>query len=193
MEWSRTETLALAMPRCTHCHGYGMRASRGSHVYPCNCVLRAIFRICYDRFCDCVTKEKHISRTRMEFSGGRDTRFTWGRKEEEYAADFILVSRRTLTPEEYQLFNFHFLLGADWRLCCRRLKMDRGVLFHTIYRIQQKLGKVFRELQPYGLYPLDEYFHGTTGQQTRAIELKAVPIRVGPLPESLEFPRRKAA
>lgn len=36
--------------------------------------------------------------------------------------------------------------------------MDRGLFFHSIYRIQQKLGKVFRELEPYALYPLDEYF-----------------------------------
>jgi len=40
--------------------------------------------------------------------------------------------------------------------------MDRGVFFHHIYRIQQKLGRVFRELTPYALYPLDEYFGGTT-------------------------------
>ena len=66
----------------------------------------------------------------------------------------------SLTPEEYRLFSFHFLLGADWRLCCRRMNMDRGNFFHSVYRIEQKLGKIFRELKPYALYPLDEYFHG---------------------------------
>jgi len=30
-----------------------------------------------------------------------------------------------------------------------------------VYRVQQKLGPVFRELEPYSLYPLDEYFGGT--------------------------------
>lgn len=90
-------------------------------------------------------------------SGGR-RRYMWSRKDEEYMADFILVSRRTLTPPEYQLFNYHFLLGADWKLCCQKLKMDRGNFFHAVYRIQQKLGRVFRELEPYSLYPLDEYF-----------------------------------
>jgi hypothetical protein len=54
------------------------------------------------------------------------------------------------------------LLGADWKLCCRKLGMDRGNFFHELYRIQQRLGRVFRELQPYGLYPLDEYFGGCT-------------------------------
>ena len=41
------------------------------------------------------------------------------------------------------------------------LKMDRGTFFHAVYRIQQKLGRVFREVEPYALFPLDEYFGGT--------------------------------
>ena len=193
MDWSRSETLALALPQCTQCHGMGLRASRGTKLNPCNCVLRAIFRVCYDRFMYCATKEKHISRTTLEFSGGREARFTWGRKDEEFVADFSLVSRRTLNAEENRIFKFHFLYGADWRLCCRQLKMERGVFFHTVYRIEQKLGKKFRELQPYALYPLDEYFHGSTGQQAIANTPKVVPIRVGPLPNHLNFPKTKSA
>jgi hypothetical protein len=61
---------------------------------------------------------------------------------------------------EYRLFRFHFLLGADWKLCARRLGVDRGNFYHAVYRIEQKLGRTFRELQPYPLFPLDEYFHG---------------------------------
>lgn len=76
-------------------------------------------------------------------------------------ADFTLVSRRTLNEYEYRVFKYHFLLGADWKLCCRKLGLDRGEFFHEIYRIQQKLGRTFRELEPYALFPLDEYFHGT--------------------------------
>ena len=72
------------------------------------------------------------------------------------------MSKRTLDPAEYQIFKFHFLLGADWRLCCRRLKIDRGNFFHAVYRIQQKLGRAFRETTPSGLFPLDEYFNGAT-------------------------------
>jgi len=100
-----------------------------------------------------------MSRVSLEHTGsGGARRYTWGRKDEEYIADFTLVSRRTLTTDEYTIFKYHFLLGADWKLCCRKLKMDRGNFFHAVYRIQQKLGKVFRELEPYALYPLDEYF-----------------------------------
>jgi len=38
---------------------------------------------------------------------------------------------------------------------------DRGTFFHCVYRVEQKLGRTFREVQPYSLYPLDEYFGGT--------------------------------
>jgi hypothetical protein len=159
MEWTRSETLALAVPNCTHCFGTGIRSLKRGEPHACNCVLRAIFRACYARFRHCATKEKYLSKVSLDCTA-RGGRRVWGRKDEEYVADFTLVSRRSLTPEEYKLFSFHFLLGADWRLCCRRLNIDRGNFFHSVYRIEQKLGKIFRELKPYALYPLDEYFHG---------------------------------
>jgi hypothetical protein len=65
-----------------------------------------------------------------------------------------------LSEDEYRLFRYHFLLGADWKLCTRRLGIDRGNFFHSVYRIEQKLGRTFRELAPYPLFPLDDYFHG---------------------------------
>ena len=80
-------------------------------------------------------------------------------------ADFCLISRRELDHFHYKIFRYHFLLGADWKLCCRQLHLDRGLFFHAVYRIQQKLGRVFAELQPYALYPLDEYFGGTVHKE----------------------------
>lgn len=157
MEWSRSETLALATSSCAICHGLGMPLE-GRRKGPCHCVLREIFRACYARFRHCVTKEKYMTRVTLSYTRGRDRALSWGRKDEEYIADFTLISRRTLTEYEYTIFKYHFLLGADWKLCCRRLNLDRGNFFHFVYRIQHKLGRVFRELEPYGLYPLDEYF-----------------------------------
>lgn len=187
MEWTRSETLALAMHHCTHCHGSGLRLGRKGALAPCNCVLRSIFRVCYSRFVNCVTQERHLSQLTFEPKGGRPGRLTWGRKDEEYIADFCLVSRRTLDDFEYKLFRYHFLLGADWRLCSRRLGIARGNFFHAVYRIEQKLGRVFRELQPYALYPLDEYFNGAV----RKDPVQAfTPAPRGPsmLPEHLRFP-----
>lgn len=160
MEWTRSDTIALAKNTCVQCHGIGLHLGRGGRLVPCNCVLRAIFRACLKRFHYCAAKEKYLSRISLELMHGRERKLSWGRKDEEYMADFILVSRRHLDASEYRLFKFHFLLGADWKLCCRQLKMDRGNFFHAIYRIEQKLGRVFRELEPYSLFPLSEYFHG---------------------------------
>src|SRR3984885_2433548 len=162
MDWSRSETLALAMHQCAHCHGSGLRLGRKDVLAPCNCVLRTIFRVCYRRFVMCATQERHLSQIGLEPQMGRQRPMTWGRKDEEYMADFCLVSRRSLDEFEHRLFRYHFLLGADWRLCSRRLGLDRGNFFHAVYRVEQKLGRVFRELEPYSLFPLDEYFHGPT-------------------------------
>jgi hypothetical protein len=102
-----------------------------------------------------------MSRVSLEFfRGGRDKRCTFSRITEDYIADFCLVARRSLSEPDYKVFRFHFLLGAAWKLCCRQLNMDRGAFFRAVYRIEQVLGRTFRELEPYGLYPLDEYFSG---------------------------------
>ena len=175
MEWTRSETLALASNSCTQCHGLGLRTGRRGNAAPCNCVFRAIFRACYARFRYCATKEKHMSKVSLEFTGGPQRRYTWGRKDEEYMADFCLIGRRILDEFEHRVFKFHFLLGADWKLCCRRLGIDRGNFFHAVYRIQQKLGRSFRELKPYGLFPIDEYFFGST-QVQRANSQSAAPV-----------------
>ena len=167
MQWTRSETLALAMHACTQCHGSGLRIGRNGAIGPCNCVLRSIFRICYERFVRCATQERHLSRVSVEPHLGRSRPGTWGRKDEEYIADFCLVTRRTLEEAEHRLFRYHFLLGADWNLCARKLGLDRGNFFHAVYRIEKKLGKVFRELRPYPLFPLDEYFHGPSRMEPR--------------------------
>jgi hypothetical protein len=73
------------------------------------------------------------------------------------------------------LFRFHFLLGADWKLCSRQLGIDRGNFFHAIYRIEQKLGRVFRELEPYPLFPLDDYFHGPSRLGPQVVRLQNGP------------------
>ena len=175
------------MHHCSQCLGSGLRLARQGTLVPCNCVLRSIFRICYNRFIRCVTQEKHLSRISVEPHMGRARPSTWGRKDEEYIADFCLVARRTLTDVEHSLFRYHFLLGADWKLCARKLGIDRGNFFHSVYRIEQKLGRVFRELEPYALFPVDEYFNGPS-------RLALPPVRKAPsmasrfVPQHLQFP-----
>ena len=194
MEWSRSETLALAQQSCTYCYGLGLRAGRAGASTPCNCVFRTIFRACLARFRQCASKEKYISRVSLEANPGRHRKSVWGLKDEEYTADFCLVSRRTLDDQEYKVFKYHFLLGADWKLCCRKLGIDRGTFFHEVYRIEEKMGRTFRELEPHSLFPLDEYFNSTG--RARAITPTRFPVtteddpKMKPLPK---FPLKRAA
>ncbi|MGJ5816053.1 hypothetical protein [Paludibaculum fermentans] len=193
MEWTRSETLALAFTACTQCFGIGVRSVRGGKLKPCSCVLRSIFRACYARFRSSLEKQSHLCLTSLDGTHRGGGRNTWGRKNEEFVADFYLVTRRRLNAADWRIFSAHYLLGADWRLCTRQLKMDRGSYFHAIYRIEEKLGLVYRTLSPYSLFPTDEYFQGATGceQCDRRPEVVEIPRRS--LHERLKVPIRKAA
>jgi hypothetical protein len=131
---------------------------------------------------------------RLEYAPRANRRITWGRKDEEYCADFHVVSKKTLTPVEWQIFTYHYLLGAEWNLCCRRLGLDRGNFFHSVYRIEAKLGRVFRELQPFGLFPLDEYFSGRTyNEMPHSTPRARISLRPGSISRRLSVPLLKAA
>lgn len=174
MEWNRSETLALSAAKCTLCNGIGVRVRINGEEVPCNCVFRAIFRACFDRFVQCSNKDLDESRVSLECGATRDPGGNWSRKNEEFVADFLLLMKRALTESEQRLFRYHYLLGADWRLCTRKLGVEKGVFFHTVYRIQHKLGRTFAEVEPYPLYPVREYF--ATGLRDRT-SARVVPIR----------------
>jgi hypothetical protein len=156
-------------------------------------VFRAIFRACYARFQRCASKEKYISRVSLEANPGRQRKSVWGLKNEEYMADFYLVSRRTLAGREYQIFKYHYLLGADWKLCCRKLQMERGAFFHEVYRIEQKLGRTFRELEPHALFPLDEYFNSTGREKVAPITRAKDKTEPAKVRRVLRFPLKRVA
>lgn len=152
--------IALALVGCAHCKGLGT-SGQGA----CICVDRSVFRIVLAKFRQCATGGHLVRPLNIDgTSGPQGRKVSNGRKNEEFCADVWLVAKRTLTnPTEWAVFRFFHLLGADWKLCGgRRLGMDKGAFFHVVYRVEQKLGRVFRELQPYPLYPIDEYFQGNT-------------------------------
>jgi hypothetical protein len=135
-----------------------------------------------------------MSRVRLEPVFGKEQRRSWSLTDQEYIADFCIVAKRSLSEAEHRLFRFHFLLGADWKLCCRQLNIDRGNFFHEVYRIQQKLGKVFRELEPYALFPLDEYFGGSIRKALPGVRRSGVITMPETAPRNrLLPPVRKAA
>jgi hypothetical protein len=158
--WSRSRVIALARAHCSQCYGSGLRWSgiTGS-LQPCGCVLREIFRACLSKY---RYIQEHQGRTSMVTKRivqcGMDSKRFYSRRNEDFCADFCLVARRTLDDLQYRIFDLHFLQRFDWRHCVRALNIDRGNFFHSVYRIEQRLGRVFTELRPYALYPVDEYF-----------------------------------
>ncbi len=178
MQWNRSNAIGLACASCSFCHGEGMRTVHKVREAPCNCVFRAIFRACFNRFRECVELGAHTSTVSLEFCDGHDGRRSYARKREEYIADFSLVSRRMLDDFDYRVFRYSFLFGADWKLCCRHMEIERGKLFHAVYRIEEKLGRGFAELKPYALFPLEEYF-GAVIDKEACRSLLADPLQSG--------------
>lgn len=191
-EWSQSETLALANLRCTRCHGLGLYLDRHGVKQPCKCVLRAIFRACFRRYQYIVTYQDRVSYCWPHvLRHDRNTYVTWGRKNEEYLADFCLVAKRTLDDFHWSVFAEHFLLGGDWRICCRHLRIDRGTFFHAVYRIMEHLGRAYRELQPYCLFPLYDYFSGP--QKAHAAIMPSPDTAEACPPKRLSYARNRAA
>jgi hypothetical protein len=185
MEWNRSETLVLASAKCKHCKGTGLRQLLEGPPEPCNCVLRTIFRGCFRRFVECAcTVSLELAVTQQAGAG-------WSRKNEEYLADFALIMRRVLTQEEQKLFRYHYLLGADSALCSKKLGIEKGVFFHTLYRIQHKLGRALRETEPYALFPTDEYFTPMMRDRTYS---KVIPMKpMGRALTAEQVPLKRAA
>jgi len=190
MEWNRSQTIALASMHCTHCHGLGLQRQGSAHV-PCSCVTRAIFKACFNRFKASVAKDKGASTVKLERLGmgtGRSSHMTFGRKTEEYIADFYLVCKRTLTEVEWELFRFHYLLGAGWNLIQRHFTaLSREAFFTMTNAMEAKLGRAFRETAPFALYPLDEYFSATT---RGAAIVPSTPLDTLTRPQRLQPPMR---
>ncbi|MGD0497555.1 MAG: hypothetical protein ABSC23_03865 [Bryobacteraceae bacterium] len=159
--WGRALMIGLAKQSCHFCHGLGWRELKFGKDAPCNCVFRSVFRACFNRYRELRITQAHAGHVHLTYSPkGRDTKRTYSRKREEYLADFELIAKRELDSQLWEVFGLHFLQGWDWKFCVRNLQMDRGSFFHAVYRIEQKLGRVYREVKPYCLYPLREYFEG---------------------------------
>jgi len=157
-KWGRSETLALASHNCASCRGSGLRLARKGRLDACNCVLRSIFRICLFKFLEVNAQEKFATVRLYNVSSSARNAVGYSRPREEFCADFLLITRRTLEAQEWKLFRAYWLIGAEWQFVAKRLKLDRSNFFHAAYRIEQKLGRIFRELRPYPLFPIDEYF-----------------------------------
>ena len=94
--------------------------------------------------------------------------------------------------------------GWIWKLCCVKLNFDRGEFFHEAYRIEQKLGRIFREIEPHALFPVDQYFNGTGKYEKPVLAVlnpfpvqgdEAVPeaVKKVPIKNLMRFPLKRVA
>lgn len=162
--WTESDCMALALVTCNCCFGSGCySAGTTGRLKVCNCVLRAVFRACYAKWQEVGDGQlaarigSSANHPQARRALGRRAWF-WARPREEFRADFELIARRTLDTAHYAVFRLHFLEGLDWKACCRRLRIDRGNFFHSIYRVEERLGRAYREAAPYALFPVYDYF-----------------------------------
>ena len=123
------EVWQLPDRRCKHCGGKGTRVTYETHHVICSCVFRAMFRECLAYFRSCYVSGFGI--VSLEHCSGPCGRRLYSRKQEEYVADFDLVSRRVLNDQDYLIFRSYFLLGMDWSSCASKMGMNRGNFFHA--------------------------------------------------------------
>ena len=122
--WTRAETLAIAEHDCKFCFGTGWKSGDFQATEPCRCVLRAIFRECRRRF----------EETALD-----------GPETDEFARRFVMIAKNVLDEGAHQLFRIHVLLSADWKLCCRKMGIGKGVFDERLAAIEQKCGRAFRD------------------------------------------------
>ena len=168
--WDRSQVLAMASNHCRICQGAGLRA-RYHHSLPCGCVDRSIFRACMRHY-RYLSEFRILSRPSLIYAPrGKHSHYSFGRKSEEFLADVWLTAKRSLARAEWRVFELRFIRGLQWKECTRLLGMDRGNFFHALYRIENNLGRMFRELRPYPLFPIDQYFY-TAGDHPADVHCK---------------------
>ena len=183
MNWNRSDVIARAREGCTNCRGLGFnRGASGATEYPCNCVLRNIFKACYAKFRYCNNLSPRLATAKLERIGGPTNQAVYGLKHAEYIADFCSIGKKALAdrPLELQIFKFCFLLGVSKELCARRLQVGMGQFNHAYYRTQQLAGLAFRATVPFGIFPIDEYWASVRINRTQASVAQAsafVPVR----------------
>ncbi len=159
--WEK-EAAALAQGRCSQCGGSGLLLTKRTEnpddeVTPCTCVCRRIFNACWYRYQTIQESGRYESPVILS------RLLNASRPHEEYAADFVQTSRRALRelidePVLLEIFELHMVRMKAIGTCARKLRIDQQQLEYQIRRIEVYLGRVYRELEPYPLFPLYEYF-----------------------------------
>jgi len=130
-------------------------------------VYREVFRVCYRRFRQCARADRSARTVRFtHMPGGVDRRLVWTRRNEDYCADFQAAGRRALAPETYRVFRFYHLLGGSTDLVSRRIGVPRRDFFRLLAEIESIVGCELALMEPYSLYPPEDYMRLNSGAQS---------------------------
>lgn len=137
----------LADPHCRHCAGGGIRTTLVRLKQEiCPCVYRAIARRCALEYERILAIPQPVPR---RLRGG--TFFDWPRH--EWAADFWMIICRTLeNRREMDVWYKMRILHLPWTQVAQQVGLDRGTLFHCLYRADQKIGEAVCWLKPHALW-----------------------------------------
>jgi len=105
----------------------------------CSCVYRAIFRNVLARY------KLERQKTAVIGTGICRIHNMYARPSEEFQADVLAITRRTLSARDWKFFKQYFLIG-------------NFVSTTRYYPIMTRLGQAYVNTRPYPLYPLTEYF-----------------------------------
>jgi hypothetical protein len=108
----------------------------------------------------------------------------------EYCADFCLIAKRVLTPIQHAVFDHRYVRGGHWKLC--PLKLSHRLYYYRCDQVEAILGKTFRTLEPYPLFPVD----GVDGYFSTVRHAAPRPCRIAVFPgqaQPLRPPLRRAA
>jgi hypothetical protein len=158
--------LSLARTDCVFCRGTGIDSAGRSKPRICGCAYRAVFRICLHKYLrECTEMRRGVC---LEVGSG-SANFT--RPAAEYMADFLSLGLKRLPTDTHKLiFQSHYLGGNDYKAVFseirRKLVPDftLGQYWHLTYQVAEFVGERCITVQPYRLYPLDEYFGVNTVQ-----------------------------
>jgi hypothetical protein len=110
-----------ASTTCVFCRGAGIDY-RGKE---CPCLHRSVFRHWFAAYL-------------AEPALTRDARFR---------LDFLELALKALTHHELAVFQYHFVMGQDWKSVVENTRTSTGEFFLLVYSLQEKLGRELRDRQ----------------------------------------------
>ena len=142
----------LADCHCAVCNGSGVRVDRVTWKQKlCKCVYRSIARRCLWEYERIQLHPTPLPRRRKRGSA-------WDMPRHEWAADFWMTVSRVLTDREFTVWSWMRLHRLPWFQVAAAAGLDRGNLFHELYRAEEKIGRDALWLTPHSLWPPRHYY-----------------------------------